>query len=42
MLVITKNYYLGCNKTNFTLLEKKVSDSGKETMKNLGYFSNLD
>ena len=42
MLEITKNYFLGCNKTNFTLLEKKVSESGKETMKNLGYFSSLD
>ena len=42
MFEITKNYYLGSNKTNFTLLEKKVSESGKETMKNLGYFSSLD
>lgn len=42
MFEITKNYYLGCNKNNFTLYEKKVSESGKETMKNLGYYSNLE
>ena len=42
MLAITKNYYLGSNKNSFTLFEKKISDSGKETMKNLGYFSTLD
>ena len=42
MLEITKNYYLGCNKTNFTLFEKKVSENGKESMKNLGYYSSLE
>lgn len=39
---ITDKYYLGSNKNTFILYERKVSESGKESFKNLGYLSSLD
>ena len=42
MFKITKDYYLGSYRTNFALFQKKISESGKETMKNIGYYSNLE
>ena len=39
---ITEKYYLGSNKNSFVLYERKVSDSGKESFKNLGYFTSLE
>lgn len=39
---ITDKYYLGSNKNTFILYEKRLSSSGKETFKNVGYISNLE
>lgn len=39
---ITDKYYLGSNKNTFILYEKKVSDAGKETFKNIGYIATLE
>lgn len=39
---ITEKYYLGSNKNSFILYERKVSEAGKETFKNLGYFTSLE
>lgn len=39
---ITEKYYLGSNKNTFILYEKKVSDTGKETFKNIGYIATLE
>jgi len=39
---INDKYYLGSNKNNFILYEKKISESGKESFKNIGYLSTLD
>lgn len=39
---ITDKYYLGSNKNTFILYEKKVSDTGKETFKNIGYIATLE
>lgn len=39
---ITERYYLGSNKNTYILYEKKMSSTGKETYKNIGYFSSLD
>lgn len=39
---ITDKYYLGSNKYSFILYEKRISASGKETYKNVGYLSSLD
>ena len=39
---INDKYYLGSNKYTFILFEKKISASGKETYKNIGYLSSLD
>ena len=39
---ITEKYYLGSNKSTFILYEKKISATGKETFKNLGYIATLD
>lgn len=39
---INDKYYLGSNKYTFILFEKKISASGKEIYKNIGYLSSLD
>lgn len=39
---INDKYYLGSNKNTFILYERKVSSSGKENFKNIGYLSSLD
>ena len=39
---INDKYYLGSNKKTFILYEKKISSSGKEYFKNVGYISSLD
>ena len=39
---INENYYLGSNKNTFILYEKKISSSGKESFKNIGYLASLD
>ena len=39
---INDKYYLGSNKNTFILYEKKISSSGKENFKNVGYISSLD
>lgn len=39
---INDKYYLGSNKYTFILYEKKISSSGKENYKNIGYLSSLD
>lgn len=39
---INDKYYLGSNKNTFILYEKKISSSGKESFKNIGYISSLD
>ena len=39
---ITEKYYLGSNKSTFILYEKKISTTGKETYKNLGYMATLE
>ena len=38
---INDKYYLGSNKNTFILYEKKISSSGKENFKNVGYISSL-
>ncbi len=39
---INEKYYLGSNKNTFILYEKKISASGKENFKNVGYVSSLE
>jgi len=39
---ITEKYYLGSNKSTFILYEKRISATGKETFKNLGYMATLE
>ena len=39
---ITEKYYLGSNKNTYILYEKRMSSTGKETYKNIGYYSSLD
>lgn len=39
---INEKYYLGSNKNTFILYEKKISTSGKENYKNVGYLPSLD
>lgn len=39
---ITDKYYLGSNKNTFILYEKRVSDTEKETFKNIGYIATLE
>jgi len=39
---ITEKYYLGSNKNTFILYEKRVSETGKENFKNLGYIPTLE
>lgn len=39
---INEKYYLGSNKNTFILYEKKISASGKENFKNIGYITSLD
>ena len=40
---INEKYYLGSNKNNFVLYEKKVSSTtGKESFKAIGYMMTLD
>ena len=39
---ITEKYYLGSNKNTFILYEKKISQAGKETFKNVGYLTSLE
>jgi len=39
---INDKYYLGSNRNTFILYEKKISSSGKENFKNVGYISSLD
>ena len=42
MKKITEKYYLGSNKSTFILYEKRMSTTGKETYKNLGYMATLE
>ena len=39
---ITNKYYLGSNKNTFILYEKRISSTGKETFKNIGYIATLE
>lgn len=39
---ITDKYYLGSNKNTFILYERRVSEAGKETYKNIGYMATLE
>lgn len=39
---ITEKYYLGSNKNNFILYEKRITEAGKENFKNIGYISSLE
>ena len=39
---ITDKYYLGSSKSTYILYEKKISTSGKETYKNIGYMATLE
>ena len=39
---ITDKYYLGSSKSTFILYEKKISSTGKETYKNIGYMATLE
>lgn len=40
---INEKYYLESNKNNYTLFEKKVSETtNKETYKKVGYYTNLE
>ena len=39
---ITDKYYLGSNKNTFILYEKRISNTGKETFKNIGYIATLE
>lgn len=39
---ITEKYYLGSNKNTFILYEKRVSETGKESFKNIGYLASLE
>lgn len=39
---ITEKYYLGSSKSTYILYEKKISSSGKETYKNIGYMATLE
>lgn len=39
---INDKYYLGSNKNTFILYERKISSSGKENFKSIGYLSSLD
>lgn len=39
---ITDKYYLGSNKNTFILYEKRISKTGKETYKNIGYIPTLE
>jgi len=39
---ITDKYYLGSSKSTYILYEKKLSTSGKETYKNIGYMATLE
>ena len=40
---ITDKYYLGSNKNTYILYERRISQTtGKETYKNIGYFTNLE
>lgn len=33
---------MGSNKNTFILYEKRLTSSGKETFKNIGYYSNIE
>lgn len=39
---ITDKYYLGSNNNSFILYEKRISKTGKENYKNIGYLPSLD
>jgi len=39
---ITDKYYLGSSKSTYILYEKKLSTTGKETYKNIGYMATLE
>lgn len=39
---INEKYYLGSNKNTFILYEKKMSSTGKESYKNVGYLTSLN
>ncbi len=39
---ITDKYYLGSNKNTFILYEKRISETGKESYKNIGYIPTLE
>lgn len=39
---ICENYYLGANKNNYILYERKVNEEGVESFKKLGYYTSLE
>ena len=39
---INDKYYLGSNRTTYILYERKISSTGKENYKNIGYISTLE
>lgn len=39
---ITEKYYLGSNSKNLILYERKVSESGNETYKKIGYYMTIE
>ena len=39
---ICENYYLGANKNNYILYERKVSEEGVESFKKIGYYMSLE
>ena len=39
---ICENYYLGANKNNYILYERKVNDEGTENFKKIGYYTSLE
>ena len=39
---ITEKYYLGSNSKNLILYERKISESGNETYKKIGYYMTIE
>ena len=39
---ICENYYLGANKNNYILYERKVNEEGTESFKKIGYYTSLE
>jgi len=39
---ICENYYIGANKNNYILYERKVNDQDVESFKKIGYYTSLE